>query len=275
MFLSWWQRYLERRSELNAIEEEIVRLKQNLYLAQSEANYWAAIGRECLDQEAHSRSRCELTVDQIRQMDTDSYEALAAYEQSRTRATLLWQRMQAAEQLVEEARAGGLSQHKAEKLRMRWQQCRDEYQRMTTAKINEWKQVETLWREAAKQGYIANERKARTGHHRSEADKAFTKAEQYHDNAVEFGRRIESRNERILELNQQLELARREAERDFVAIAGDDFLYWPKDQTSLAAWCIALVDSGQTEGQPVVAGSIYECDRYHGVASIRPVKNEH
>lgn len=207
-----------------------------------------------------------------------AFQLVSQYEDLRIHVSEAWYRLGALEKSVDERKeaAGALPSGKKEEVlraALRAQGAAQvEYDRLAARKTELWERVEAIWARQAESSLRMTEAKMRGKRTRTEAEARFQDAERLKAQSERSRAESERTSSQVSSLRADVTRLLAEATTRFGCAAGEDFLYFrQKDQASWA-FCLALVEDGESYNVEVRPLAIYSVEQKRGVTFLEPAR---
>src|SRR4051812_4555322 len=278
-FQDWWE---QLRSALDDLQEAQSRWQQSLKdTAVSEFN--AELAQKNAIDTLYRAGECEDAAATLSSEATDAenaaFQLVSQYEDLRIHVSEAWYRLGALEKSVEErkeaaaAPPAGKKAEEALRTAVRAQGAAQvEYDRLAARKTELWERVEATWGRQAEFSLRMAEARMRGKRTRSEAEARFQDAERLKAQSERSRAGSERASADVASLRAEVARLLAEAATRFGCAAGEDFLYFrQRDQTSWA-FCLALVDDGESYNVEVHPLAIYSVEHKRGVTFLEPAR---
>src|SRR4051812_8851517 len=278
-FQDWWE---QLRSALDDLQEAQSRWQQSLKdTAVSEFN--AELAQKNAIDTLYRAGECEDAAATLGSEAADAenaaFQLVSQYEDLRIHVSEAWYRLGALEKSVDERKeasappSAGKKAEEALRTAMRAQDAaQEEYERLAARKGEVWERVEATWGRQAEAALRMAEAKMRSKRIRAEAEDRFGDAERLKAQSERFRAESERASSEVSSLRTQVARLLSEATTRFGCAAGEDFLYFrQKDQASWA-FCLALVEDGESYNVEVRPLAIYSVEQKRGVTFLEPAR---
>jgi hypothetical protein len=275
-FLAWWDALTRARQELATKEKAYDELLSQTTLMEFRAELTQKNAIDTLYRAGACEDAAANMVFESTELENRSFRAVADFEEQRYKASELWYRLGAAEKALDEKReshAEAKSKKSETELKMTEKAHRsaaDEYEREMGRKNRLWDEVERIWARSAEVSLLVAEQKLRGKRIRKEAEALFALAEERKQRAKSLRVEAEGAAAAREAAEDRIRRLREEAREQFGCAAGEEFLYFRQKDNQKLAFCVPLVEDGETYNVEVKPLSIYTVDRQRGVGFLEP-----
>jgi hypothetical protein len=279
-FQAWWDALQRARAELSAKEKAYDELLSQTTLMEFRAELTQKNAIDTLYRAGACEDAAANMVFEATELENRSFRAVADFEEQRYRASELWYRLGAAEKQLDEKREAH-AQQKAKKsegelraAERAHQLAAEEYEREMSRKNRLWDEVERIWARSAEVSLLVAEQKLRGKRVRRQAETLFAQAEERKQRSKELRAEADTASAAREAAEGRIHALLEEARERFGCAAGEEFLYFRQKDNQKLAFCIPLVEDGETYNVEVKPLSIYAVDRQRGVSFLEPARAE-
>src|SRR4051812_6515546 len=278
-FQDWWE---QLRSALDDLQEAQSRWQQSLKdTAVSEFNAELAQKNaiDTLYRAGESEDAAATLNSEAADAENAAFQLVSQYEDLRIHVSEVWYRLGALEKSVDErqeaAAAPGTGKKAEDALRTAVRAhgaAQEEYERLAVRKREVWERVEATWARQAEASLRMAEAKMRSRRVRAEAEARFGDAERLKANSERSRAESERASNEVSALRTQVARLLADATTRFGCAAGEDFLYFRQKDHQSWAFCVALVEDGDSYNVEVRPLSIYSVEQKRGVTFLEPAR---
>ncbi len=293
-FKGWWEALLKVRQARDDARERHDELLSQAMLMDFRAELAQKNAIDTLYRAGELEDSAAKMAAESQELDNASFKVVADFEEQRIRASEIWYRACAAEKQAELLREdlvqrrarlaapSGPAQKKeleaeiaraeaeVKRVERAHVQLQQENERQLSAKNRLWEEVERIWARSMELALLMAERRTQGKKVRVEAERLFKQAEdrkqrahKLRAEAEEIARERESAESKMAE-------AMKEACERFGCAQGDEFAYFRQKESPKRAWCVALVEDGQSYNIEVKPTAVYDIDQKRGVEFLEP-----
>jgi hypothetical protein len=277
-FQGWWDALQRARVELSAREKAYDELLSQTTLMEFRAELTQKNAIDTLYRAGACEDAAANMVFEATELENRSFRAVADFEEQRYRASEVWYRLGAAEKLLDE-RKETHAQQKSKKSETELNTAEKdlrvasaEYEREMGRKNHLWEEVERIWARSAEVSLLVAEQKLRGKRIRKQAEGLFALAEERKMRARELRAEAEGASAAREAAEVRIRTLLQEARERFGCAAGEEFLYFRQKDNQKLAFCIPLVEDGETYNVDVKPLAVYAVDRQRGVAFLEPAR---
>lgn len=278
-FQGWWEALQQARGDLSAKEKAYDELLSQTTLMEFRAELTQKNAIDTLYRAGACEDSAANMVFEATELENRSFRAVADFEEQRYRASELWYRLGAAEKQLDEKKEEAKAPQKAKKsdadLRAAEKALRsagDEYEREMGRKNRLWDEVERIWARSAEVSLLVAEQKLRGKRVRKQAESLFALAEERKLRAKDLRSEAEAASAEREKAEGRIRALLEEARARFGCAAGEEFLYFRQKDNQKLAFCVPLVEDGETYNVEVKPLSVYTVDRQRGVSFLEPAR---
>ncbi|HVE87346.1 MAG TPA: hypothetical protein VND93_31030 [Myxococcales bacterium] len=208
-----------------------------------------------------------------------AFQLVSQYEDVRIQVSEVWYRLGALEKSFDERQeatrkpgAGKRADEAVRTVARALQAAQLEYERLNTRKKEMWERVEATWVKQAETSLQMAEQRMRGKRVRTEAEARFQQAEQLKRDTGAARAEAEKASNEVSALRTQVARLLADAASRFECAAGEDFLYFRQKDHGSWAFCVSLVDDGDSYNLEVHPLGIYSVEQKRGVTFLEPAR---
>ncbi len=291
-FTGWWEGLVEMVRGLEEVRARHEELLSQVNLTSFRAEFTQKGAIDTLYQAGELEDTAAQLLAESAELENKAYEAVANFEGQRIAVSELYSAMGAAEHnllsaqaQVDELRAAATGageagerkelqpqlrrkEEAAQELERRFREAQTTYERENARKIRLWEEVEQLWSRSLDINLSVAERRAKGRRARKTAERLFHEAERQKQMAEGLEREGEQARQAAEELERRIEQTRLTARKLFGCLVGEEFLYWPRRESSKEVYCVPVGDHAEGYNLELKARGVYLVGRQRGVEFI-------
>jgi hypothetical protein len=278
-FQDWWEQLRDALDDLQTLQNRWHQLIRETTISEFNAELAQKNAIDTLYRAGESEDAAATLSSEATDAENAAFQLVSQYEDLRIHVSEAWYRLGALEKSVDERKeaAGGASTGKRAEEALRTavraqDTAQQEYDRLAARKTELWERVEATWGRQAEASLRMAEAKMRSKRTRAEAEARFQDAERLKAQSERTRAESERSSSEVSKLRAQVTRLLAEAATRFGCAAGEDFLYFrQKDQASWA-FCLALVEDGESYNVEVHPLAIYSVEQKRGVTFLEPAR---
>ncbi|MBI5548832.1 MAG: hypothetical protein HY901_33535 [Deltaproteobacteria bacterium] len=293
-FKGWWDGLLKVRQARDDARERHEELLSQAMLMDFRAELAQKNAIDTLYRAGELEDSAAKMAVEAQELDNTSFKVVADFEEQRIHASEIWYRACAAERQAEALREDvaarrqrlaaplGPAQKKeieAEIARVEAElkrverahvQLSQENERELAVKNRLWDEVEKIWARSMELALLMTERRTQGKKVRVEAQRLFKQAEDRKQRAHKLREEADTIAREQEAAEAKLAESLKQAGERFGCAQGDEFVYLRQKESPRRAWCVALVDDGQSYNIEVKPLAVYSIDQKRGVEFLEP-----
>jgi len=277
-FQAWWDELQKARTALTTADKAYEELLSQTTLMEFRAELTQKNAIDTLYRAGACEDSAANMVFEATELENRSFRAVSDFEEQRFKVSEIWYRLGASEKDLDEKREGH-NQHKTKKSEADLQASErahhtaaEDYERETARKNRLWEEVERIWARSAEVSLLVSEQRIRGKRIRKQAEGMFAMAEERKQRARDLRAEAEASSQARESAEARIVKLIEEARERFGCAAGEEFLYFRQTDNQKLAFCVSLVDDGETYNVEVKPLTVYSVDRQRGVSFLEPAR---
>jgi hypothetical protein len=288
-FLAWWNELVKVRALLEEARERHDELLSQAMLMDFRAELTQKNAIDTLYRAGDLEDAAAQMMVEAQQLENGSLKTVADFEEQRFRSSESWYRVCALERRAEELRERQSGSERGTAGRARGQdsdperlgaelkklekalaQAIKENQREEQAKIELWQKAEHAWGRSTELDLLIAEHKVRSKKVRTAAERLFKQAEERKQRAARLRAEAESAAREREAAESRVEAILAQTGERFGCAHGEELLYFRQLESPSRAWCVPLVEDGESYNIEIKPLTAYAVDQKRGAQFIEP-----